>query len=285
MTTALEDRSAPGATGRLPAPMDDYLFDLRGYLILKNAIDPDLIDDLNRALDQFPPLEYQQWHGNVQRSDNNGVAGLELQNIVEGGEPFEQLIDHPGWIALIRRYCGEVDSYVEGLFIDECFASLRRTGGYFPVHSGGYRGAVRGQYRYKDGVFRCGQVNILLALTEIGPGDGGTMVIPGSHKSNLPHPETNGSWTGGKVSTMDDMEGAIEVHLGRGDALLFCDGLAHGASSRTNPGERRVVIYRYGVSWGNTRHGYEYSEELLSRLTPERRKILQPITPRRPMGI
>ena len=30
------------------------------------------------------------------------------------------------------------------------------------------------------------------------------------------------------------------------------------------------MIYRYGPSWGNphTRHGYQYSQELLDRLTP-----------------
>jgi len=28
-----------------------------------------------------------------------------------------------------------------------------------------------------------GTVNVLIAFTDIGPGDGGTMVIPGSHKS------------------------------------------------------------------------------------------------------
>lgn len=54
---------------------------------------------------------------------------------------------------------------------------------------GGYRGAVGGQFRFTNGAFRCGQVNILMALTDIGPGDGGTMVIPGSHKSNLAHPD------------------------------------------------------------------------------------------------
>jgi ectoine hydroxylase-related dioxygenase (phytanoyl-CoA dioxygenase family) len=81
---------------------------------------------------------------------------------------------------------------------------------------------------------------------------------------------------------MDALIGAVEVHLKKGDALLFCDGLAHGASSRTNPGERRAVIYRYGVSWGSTRYGYAYSPELLARLTPERRKILEPVAPRRP---
>ncbi len=281
MTNATLERPQSAAkSSEYEAALKDYYFDLRGYVILRNAVDLSHIADLNRALDQFPALEWGEWHGNVQRFDNNGAAGIELQNIVEGGEPFERLIDNPSWIDLVHRYCGETDSYVDGLFIDECFASIRRSGGFFPVHSGGYRGAVRGQYRFKDGVWRCGQVNILLALTDVGPGDGGTMVIPGSHKSNLPHPS-------GKVNTsfgdpMDTMDGAVEVHLNKGDALLFCDGLSHGASSRTNPGERRVVIYRYGVSWGSTRYGYQYSDELLGRLTPERRKILQPIKPRRP---
>jgi hypothetical protein len=70
-----------------------------------------------------------------------------------------------------------------------------------------------------------------------------------------------------------------------GDALLFVDGIMHGGSSRTNPeGERRVTIYRYGPSWGSTRYGFEYSQGLLDRLTPERRKLLQPIAPNRPSG-
>jgi hypothetical protein len=46
-------------------------------------------------------------------------------------------------------------------------------------------------------------------------------------------------------------------------------------------GERRVTIYRYGPSWGASRFGYEYSEALLARVTPEQRKILQPVKPLR----
>ena len=269
-------------TAREPSPLDDYLFDLRGYLILEGAVDHGHIADLNAALDAFPPLEWGKWHCNVQRFDNNGAVGVELQNIVEGGEPFERLIDHPSWIEYVRRYCGEKDSYVEGLFIDECFASIRRSGGFFPVHSGGYRGALRGAYHFNNGVFRCGQVNILLALTDVGPGDGGTMVVPGSHKSNFPHPMDMYVDAEGKPVPMDALPGAIEVHLNKGDALLFVDGITHGASSRTNPGERRATVYRYGVSWGNTRYGFQYSEALMNRLTSPRRAILQPVKPRLP---
>jgi ectoine hydroxylase-related dioxygenase (phytanoyl-CoA dioxygenase family) len=124
-------------------------------------------------------------------------------------------------------------------------------------------------------------VNILMALTDIGPGDGGTLVVPGSHKSNFVPDEVRELYNDRK-NYVTLPEGAIEVHLKAGDALLFVDAVMHGATERTNPGERRVVIYRYGPSWGATRHGFRYSEKLLNRLTPERRAILEPIPPRLP---
>ncbi len=260
-----------------PSPLDDFLFDLKGYLILPNAVAPPLLEALNRAIDALPSIPMGGWFGNAQRRDYTKDTGLELHNCVELGGPFEELIDHPGWIQYMRRYCGEEKSYVEGLFIDECIVSVRRSGGHHPAHR---NSALRGAYCYDPrGVFRCGQCNTILALTDIGPGDGATMVVPGSHKSNLDHPSIGDYARGDR---MDKLEGAIEVHLKKGDALLFVDSLIHGGSSRTNPGERRITIYRYGPSWAATRYGYEYSATLLNRLTPARRQILQPIPPLRP---
>ena len=263
-----------------PSALNDFLFDLRGYIVLKNAVEPELLDALNAAFDAFPPLETNQWWGNAQRRDYTKETGFELHNVVESGAPFEQLIDHPSWINYLRHYCGEEDSYIQGLFIDEAIASIRRSGGHHPVHSGGYHGALRGAYHYANGVFRCGQCNIILAISDVHKGDGPTMVIPGSHKSNFAHPN-QGNYA--KGDRMDTLEGAIPVYMDKGDALLFVDGLMHGGSSRTTQGgERRVTIYRYGPLWASTRFGFEYSQALLDRLTPERRKLLQPVSPNRP---
>ncbi|MER5917356.1 hypothetical protein ABT124_45285 [Streptomyces sp. NPDC001982] len=125
---------------RTPTALDDYLFDLRGYLILEQALEPDLVDALCATLDAIPPLQPLGWWGNVHRADAHpDQQGVELQNVVEAGEPFERLIDHPSWLSYVHRYCGEQDTYVDGLFIDECFASIRHSGGFFPVHSGAYR--------------------------------------------------------------------------------------------------------------------------------------------------
>jgi len=82
--------------------------------------------------------------------------------------------------------------------------SIRRTGGFFPIHSGNQDGIVRNQYRFVNNQFRCAQVNLLLALTDIGPGDGGTMVIPGSHKSNFAHPAMLKGWD--EHQRMDNLE-------------------------------------------------------------------------------
>ena len=62
-------------------------------------------------------------------------------------------------------------------------------------------------------------------------------------------------------------------------------GMAHGSAERTRPGERRVAIIRYGPKWGSDRYGYQPSPELLARLTPERREIVQPLPPRMPPGV
>lgn len=262
----------------MPTPLEDYLFDLRGYLILEGAVSPEQVCRINQAIDAIPPLRPGEWFGYVQRQSYHEVDGINLQNIVEGGEAFEELIDHPAWIEHVRHYVG----HDEGLFIDECFVNLRGPGGGIYMHSGGHHPRLRTLFGYHDGHFYCGQINILLALTDIGPGDGATTLIPGSHKSNLRHPDVNWPVLDQTHAPAPRVEGAIEIYLKAGDVLLFVDSLCHGGLERINPGERRILVYRYGPRWGKTRFGYQPSEELLARLTPERRQIIQPIPPRRP---
>lgn len=270
-----------------PTDLETYLFDLRGYIVLENALTPDEVAALNAGIDSILPIKHGEWAGYVHATNFGANDGLNLQQIYEAGEPFEKLIDHPSWFEKVKFFVGGEGTfdYNHGpLFIDENFAILRGPGEAIPLHSGGYNVSKRCQFQYRHGRFMCGQVNILIALTDMLPGDGATMVIPGSHKSNFPHPQTvrNEDWS--KGGGVDHIEGAIEANIKAGDALLFVDAIAHGSAERKNPGERRVLVYRYGPSWGNFRHGYQPSPELLERLTPQRRQIVQPQTllPREP---
>jgi len=260
--------------------LDRYLFDLRGFVVIKGALGADEITACNQTLDAMLPVAPGEWRGHVHgHSYSGGPEGVNLQQIYEGGPAFERLIDHPAWFDHVKTFIGgegTFDGHHGPLFIDENFASLRGPGDAIGLHSGGHDGTIRGQYRYLNGRFHCGQVNVLMALSDIGPGDGGTMVIPGSHKSNLPHPEIERFRMHPDGASVDGVSAAIEVHLEAGDALLFVDAIAHGSARRVNPGLRRVCIYRYGPSWGMFRHGYRPSKALLERLTPQQRQVVWP---------
>jgi len=264
--------------------MDRYLFDLNGFLILKNALSAQEVAACNGVLDTMQDCGAGEWRGRVQGHNFTGShEGLNLQQIYEGGAPFEQLIDHPSWIDKVIEFIGthepNFDSYHGPCFIDENFASIRGPGQAIGMHSGGHERVIRTQFRYHDGGFHCGQVNILMAMRDIGPGDGATMVIPGSHKSNIKHPEFDKSAMTDIATSVDGMTGAIEVHLKAGDAILFVDSIMHGSAKRVNDGQRRILVYRYGPSWGFFRHAYRPSDELLGRLTPAQRQIVAPHKP------
>ncbi|QXQ06148.1 phytanoyl-CoA dioxygenase family protein [Sphingosinicellaceae bacterium] len=268
------------------------MFDLRGYLILPALLSADDLRDANSRIDALPPLSRGEWHGWLQREDHPDHRGISYQQAYELGGVFERLIDHPRYLNYVLRFLGGQDTYdtYHGPgFVDENFITLRGPGDAIPVHSGGHERAKRTSYGYHNGRFECGQINVLTALTDIGPGDGATMVIPGSHKSNIIHPaflrrDRKHEWSSAGGGSVDGVEGAIEVHLKAGDAILFVDALCHGSALRQKPGDRRISVYRYGSAWNRTRFGHQPSPELLARLNPLARRLIHPRDLIRPPG-
>jgi hypothetical protein len=278
----------PGTTDSIGVTdRDKYFFDLNGFLVLKGALEASHVAQINDRLDDFmsmdPPLRPGEYVGAVHAHTYTETEGINLQQIYEAGEPFERLIDHPAWLEKVKTFVGGQDSFDTNhgpLFIDENFASIRGPGDAIGLHSGGHKLMKRTQYRYHNGQFGCGQINLLMAFNDVGSGDGPTMVVPGSHKANFPHPETErASMAMRETRSVDGVEGAVEVHLEAGDAVLFVDCINHGSSKRVNEGQRRIAVYRYGPSWGMFRYHYRPSTQLLDRLTPERRQIVWPHPP------
>ena len=277
----------------LPTAREEYLFDLRGYLLIEGLLSPAELAEGNALIDAIPRgLARGGWHGWVQREDHPEHRGISYQQVYELGGVFERMIAHPRLLNLLDRFVGgheTHDRYHGALAIDENFFTLRGPGEAIPIHAGGHELASRTAYRYHNGRFLCGEVNVLTAFSDIGPGDGATMVIPGSHKSNMIHPaflerDRGLEWSDVGGGSAEGIEGAIEVYMRAGDALLFVDALCHGSARRTNPGERRISVYRYGSGWGRTRFGHQPSPEILARLDPVGRKIVQPRDLLRPPG-
>lgn len=257
----------------------DYLFDLLGYRILRGALSPAQLAAINEWIDVQPPRKPGDWFGNVEVHSYQGHDGTNYQNIIEAGPVFEELIDNPTWINEVKRY---ICNGANGVTMNEAFLNVREQAGYIGIHSGGHVPSCIAVTRHHTGKWMVGQINILMALTDIGPGDGATVVVPGSHKSDVVHPVMTG---GTQQSYRDDFVASDalmtqEVHLKAGDALMFTDGICHGSAARVNPGERRVMIYRYSPHYVMPRYNYIPSDELMARLTPTRRGLVQSVAPR-----
>jgi hypothetical protein len=263
-----------------PTPREVFNFDLNGFIILRGAIDAAHIAEVNASLDRLQHVRQGEWAGHVHGHTYGGREGLNLQQIYEGGPCWERLIDHPAYIERVRTFVGGDGTfdYLHGpLFMDECFANIRAEGEAIGIHSGAQESCSRTRYLVQNQKFHCNQVNVLIAWRDVGPGDGATMVVPASHKANFEHPDRDTCrMKPGEATSAEGVEGAIEVHLKAGDALIFTDAIMHGSAARRNPGQRRISVYRYGVSWGRWRHPYRPSAALVSRLNPRARKIVQP---------
>ena len=79
--------------------LDIYLFDLRGYLVIENALTADEVAALNAGIDAILPLKHDEWYGYIHGHTYGDDEGLNLQQIYEGGEPFE-LVRHFGGLKL-----------------------------------------------------------------------------------------------------------------------------------------------------------------------------------------
>lgn len=259
----------------------DYLFDVRGFDVIQGALSSEQLQEINRWIDQhdIDSLTTGQWFGHVEthKYDKNTKDGINFQNIIEGGAVFEKLIDSPAWIDRVRRYI-EIDAHVTT--IDENFLNIRQSGGFIPIHSGGAQVRYTATFRNHVGQWMVGQINILMALTDIGLGDGCTTVVPGSHKAHERHPSNKDGGAWGRGVSGDAAAGMVQVHLKAGDALFFTDAITHGSLPRINPGYRRVMIYRYVPHMISKRYNYIPSDELLSRLSPRQRQMVMSQPPR-----
>ena len=248
--------------------------------MIHGALSAEDLAGINAFVDQHhtPSLKTGTWLGHVETHRyGSGSDGINFQNIIEGGAVFERCIDHPAWIDRVRRYI-EVEAH--RVIIDENFLNVRQSGGYIPVHSGGSHVRFTSCFRNHAGKWMVGQINVLMALTDIGLGDGCTTVVPGSHKSHMDHPAYQDGRGYSDSRSGGEAVGMVQVHLKAGDALMFTDAITHGSIPRTNPGERRVMIYRYAPHLLATRYNYLPSDGLLARLGPRARQMVMAQPPR-----
>ena len=91
----------------------DYLFDLNGYVVIKNGLANQDLDEMNQWIDNHWQYiegnrrnkneDQGQWIGHVETHTYSDADGCNFQNIIEAGSVFRRLITYPTWIKHCRR--------------------------------------------------------------------------------------------------------------------------------------------------------------------------------------
>ena len=224
--------AAQSATGPL-TDEDKFLFDLRGFLVVKNVLGADECAELVALADAVWPREPED--GPYRRC--NGISRWHQR--------FVDLIDHDTLLPYLIELVGS------RLRIDHDYCIfMRKAAGNHTLHGGPWRYESDHWYRYHDGVMRNGLTVATWNLTDAGPEAGGFVCVPGSHKSNfLQHMPRD-------VARFErDADWVVQPAMAAGDVLIFTEALIHGTAEWTADHERRTLLYKYSPphsTWAKT---------------------------------
>jgi ectoine hydroxylase-related dioxygenase (phytanoyl-CoA dioxygenase family) len=239
-----------------------YVFDLKGYLVIRGALDPAHVAALNATIDTTerlsdddvpPPVRLQR--------EVRGSKDMRIHNVKELGEPFERLIDLEPIVSLVQDMIGS------RIRLNHDYAILRyHEGDRTFFHLGNTPVTPSCQFRVHDGHFFSTLVKVVFPLTDQAVEDGCFSVVPGSHKSNFPNPYGN-----------DPEDNVIRepVPCRAGDAVIFTEALTHGSEVNRTGKPRRTLYYAYSPAWmTDWTRGDAASPTLMERATERRRELL-----------
>ncbi|MAQ61868.1 MAG: mitomycin antibiotics/polyketide fumonisin biosynthesis protein [Gammaproteobacteria bacterium] len=259
-----------------------YLFDLRGFIVVKNALQPNQIDDLSRRLEAHRSSNPSPILGSDRTILDDDAGAWSASSLLELGGTYLDLVNLPTIAPYLTKLLGEhyrLDhDYAK---IDSKMPEREKT---LYLHGGG-QGAGGpadlvgpsdgGQcfYRYSNGRFFNGLVAVAFELDDVQASDGGFACVPGSHKSNIGLPA---AWRHSK--TQAEVPDFVQrVAAAAGDAIIFTEACAHGTVPwEGKPGsERRTLFYKYcphAVAWSPC----YYNADNYPDLSAEQQQLLMP---------
>ena len=124
----------------------------------------------------------------------------------------------------------------------------------------------------EDRIF-CDDFVIFPYFDDVFPGDGGLLVVPGSHKAAFARPPS--LFNGGVTAHLEDLPvGVVNVTPQAGDAVVMTEMLAHGTLQwKPKDRLRRTLVLRYRPQFKGQA---AVPEILYDRLSPQTRELMAP---------
>lgn len=251
-------------------PAQRYHFEVNGYVVVPEVLSRDecgqVIDALQRTKRDLRarPADYQ-------RKDNEPFFLIDLPHHVfmgtirQADPAYLAYATHPRLVGMAEEIIGgearivELNAHINSRNPQAKFSEKPK----FDFHLGidvPYGGHT------KNGLFHCSFVKTLTNLTELGPDDGGTVVVAGSHKMDMPEAEMI-------ACAYEDRSLIHQVIAPAGSTLLFAETLIHATGQIRSDRERAIIVCGYGTRMFPYWDGGELSPDFAAKI-PEHLKTL-----------
>jgi len=260
------DRPFPALT-----PAQRYSFEIHGYVVVPGVLQADEIASLREALYRL--------RGEILALEERGAEGPRVRgayliadrphhhfmtNLLQAHPLLTAYATHPRLVGMAEEILGG-----EGRLVEINSLINRRPADppldphpTYPFHRGTdipFGSHVRG------GLYHCSFVKALTYLTEVGPQDGGTVVIAGSHKVDLPLDQLIGV-------AYQDRSLIHQIQAPAGSTLLFAETLIHATGQIRSDRERIILVSGYAPVffpyWDNGTLSPAFAQSIPPQLRP-----------------
>jgi len=239
-----------------------YLFDVRGYLHLKGALNTGEVRAARAAAERYMHTPFEQMPPGF------AIEGRLHKHGFAFAPELQALTLHPSFWPIVRELTNDKPRLVSGtLQVSRCDLLDEATRLHCAREDWGWESS---RFECRDGRIFTDHIVVFPYLTDVRPGDGGVVVLPGSHKAHFARPEH--LFNGGNLDSGILPEGLVNLTPDAGDVLIISESLTHGALPWKPADRQRIIlVLRYRPQ---TVAAAALPDEIVDRLLPEVRELV-----------
>lgn len=190
------------------------------------------------------------------------------------GGAAQVLLDHPAVVGVLNEITAHAsmasdDAY--GFRFDGSFVTERKAGiDHFSPHGGHGIFALCGNshlYQMRPGQVHAGLTRVVWELNEVAPGDGGTLLLSGSHKAAFKIPQS--AWKDRNSPLWETYS------CPPGSVMIFTEALCHSGTIWNNTHRNRLAVFTCYNTVGAKWHPGGPPPEVIDAMPPLRRTLFR----------
>lgn len=246
-------------------PAQRLHLEVNGYVVVENVLSDDEVGQLlettyaiERRYRETGELPGPNCHLSATRDDY-----FRVDNLPHLAPCYYDYLTKPRLVGMVQEIVGGT------VRLEQSDAHIRRPVPDEEQRYGFHRGINPGFAHTSQGLYHFTFVKTLTNLTDLGPDDGGTAVVAGTHKVSQ---EVEGEQI--VEAAMADPRLIHQVEAPAGSTLLFFESLMHSSGIIRSDRDRVLIIGGYTPTMFQTWNGYDPDPDFAQSLPEQQRALI-----------